>query len=174
MNDFIEKVILKRASVRKFTGAAIPKDKLDAIVRAGFAAPSAVDVRPWAFVVVTERAKLDALASGLSYAKMLSAAGAAIVVCGVPNKDETIAKIHWVEDCSAATQNILLAACAEGLGAVWTAVYPDEGKTRHVRKTLGIPEDIVPLNVVPIGLPEGQYPKAKDKYDPKAVHCENW
>jgi nitroreductase len=174
MNDFIEKVILKRASVRKFTGAAIPKDTLDAIVRAGFAAPSAVDVRPWAFVVVTERATLDALASGLPYAKMLGKAGAAIVVCGVPNKDDNFAKVYWDEDCSAATQNILLAACSLGLGAVWTAVYPEEDRTAHVRRILGLPTDIVPLNVVPIGVPEGEYPKAKDKYDPKAVHYEKW
>jgi nitroreductase len=174
MNDFIEKVILRRASVRKYTGAPIAAEKLDALVRAGFAAPSAVDVRPWAFVVVTERARLNALAAGLPYAKMLERAGAAIVVCGVPEKDDSFARIHWVEDCSAATQNILLAACAEGLGAVWTAVYPDEVRTAHVRKTLGLPVDIVPLNVVPIGVPDGEYPKAKDKYDPKAVHRENW
>lgn len=174
MSDFIERVILRRASARKYTGAPIPKEKLEAIVRAGFAAPSAVDVRPWAFVVVTERAKLDALAAGLPYAKMLGKAGAAIVVCGLPRKDSGFAERFWVQDCSAATENILLAACSLGLGAVWTAVYPEEDRTAHVRQVLGLPPEALPLNVVPIGVPEGEYPKAKDKYDPGALHFERW
>lgn len=174
MSDFIEEVILRRASVRKFTGEAVPKEKLEAILRAGFAAPSAVDVRPWAFVAVTERAKLDELASGLPYAKMLGTAGAAIVVCGLPDKDATFARLHWVADCSAATENILLAATSLGLGAVWTAAYPYEDRLGHVRKTLGIPATVVPLNVIPIGVPALPYPKAKDKYDEGALHLERW
>jgi len=174
MSDFIEQVILKRASVRKYTGAPIPKEKLEALVRAGFAAPSAVDVRPWAFVVVTERARLDALAAGLPYAKMLGKAGAAIVVCGLPHKDSGFAERFWVQDCSAATENILLAARSLGLGAVWTAVYPEEDRVAHVREVLGLPAEVLPLNVLPIGVPEGEYPAAKDKYDPGALHFERW
>ncbi len=173
MTDFISKIILERASVRKFTGEAVPAEKLDAIVRAGFAAPSAVDVRPWAFIVVTERAKLDELASGLPFAKMLAAAGAAVIVCGLPGKSG-FAKLFWQEDCSAASENILLAAKAEGLGAVWTAVYPDPERLAHVRRTLGIPADVEPLNVIPIGVVDGGYPAAKDKYDPSAVHQNSW
>jgi len=173
MTDFVSKIILGRASVRKFTGEAVPAEKLDAIVRAGFAAPSAVDVRPWAFVVVTERAKLDELAAGLPYAKMLTKAGAAIIVCGLPGKS-SFAKLFWQEDCSAAAENILLAAKAEGLGAVWTAVYPDPERIKHLRAVLGIPSDVEPLNVIPIGITEGAYPAAKDKFDKTALHYNSW
>jgi nitroreductase len=171
--DFIESVILTRASVRSFTGQAISKDVLTRIARAGMAAPSAVNVQPWDLVVVTSRETLDALCRTLPYAKMLDKAGAAFVVCGNPAKD-AIAKLHWAEDCSAVTENILLAVHSLGLGAVWTAVHPDQARVAAVRKILGIPEAIVPLNVIPVGVISGNAPAPKDKFNPKALHFDGW
>jgi nitroreductase len=172
--DFIENVIMTRASARKYTGESISEEDLLRIVKAGFAAPSAVNVQPWDIVLVTDRSKLDALCHKLPYAKMLDKAAAAIVVCGNPHKDLLVAKHHWKVDCAAMTENILLAAHSLGYGAVWTAVHPDEAREKSVRQTLGIPEKIIPLNVIPIGVIEGKAPEPKDKLNKKALHREEW
>jgi nitroreductase len=172
--DFIDTVIMTRASARKYTGESIPEEDLLRIVKAGFAAPSAVNIQPWDIVLVTDRAKLDALCKGLPYAKMLDKAAAAIVVCGNPHKDLLVAKHHWKVDCAAMTENILLAAHSLGYGAVWTAVHPDEAREKPVRQILGIPEKIIPLNVIPIGVIDGKAPEPKDKFNKKALHREEW
>jgi nitroreductase len=166
-------VIYTRKSVRSFTGDAVSREDLMKIIRAGMSAPSAVNIQPWAFIIVTERKTLDALCDRLPYAKMLDKAGAAIVVCGIPGKDAVYSGRYWVMDCSAATENILLAAHALGLGAVWTAVHADEERVHTVRKILGIPETIVPLNVVPIGVPKGTG-SVIDKFREENIHWERW
>jgi nitroreductase len=134
------------------------------------AAPTAMDKRPWVFVAVTKRENLDKLADGLSYAQMLKQASAAILVCGDTTK--TIGEF-WKMDCSAASENLLLAVEATGLGAVWTAVYPDPAKINHVRDILGLPQTIIPLNCIPIGYPTG-IEKPKDKWNPANIHWEKW
>jgi len=171
-NEALE-VIYTRRSVRSFTGEAVSHDDLMAILRAGMSAPSAVNVQPWAFVVVTRRETLDELCAKLPYAKMLDKAGAAIVVCGIPNKDRLYTKDYWVMDCSAASENILLSAHALGLGAVWTAVYVDKERISNVRKILNIPEDIIPLNVIPIGVPKDRG-HVTDKFKEENIHWERW
>ena len=172
MNDAIT-VIHSRKSVRNFTGQTVSRDLLDKIVRAGMAAPSAVNMQPWSFVVVTYRQTLDMLNDGLPYAKMLGKAGAAIIVCAIPEKAFDGSKEFAIIDSTLAGENILLAAEALGLGAVWTAVYPDDDRMNIVRKVLGIPGNIIPLNVIPIGYPVGT-DKPKNKYKPENVHWEKW
>ncbi|MEW6602325.1 MAG: nitroreductase family protein [Nitrospirota bacterium] len=171
--DFLN-VIYTRRSVRKFTGEKVKPEDLDAILRAGMSAPSAVNVQPWAFVVVTARNILDDLCGALPFAKMLDKAGAAIVVCGVPDKDDTYAKQYWVMDCSLASGNILLAAHALGYGAVWTAAYVDSDRVNSVRRILSIPDNIIPLNVIPIGVPVDRDAKPVDKYRQENIHREKW
>ena len=156
--------IAERKSVRKYLNKSVEEDKIDAMVKAGMAAPSGMDRRPWEFVVVTDREALDSMAAKLPYAKMLTNAPLAIVVCG-----DTTRSSYWYLDCSAATQNVLLAAEALGLGAVWTAAYPYEDRIDVVRQNTGLPENIVPLCVIPIGYPDGPQ-KAKDKFDLQLVH----
>jgi len=172
--DFIDSVIMTRASVRSFTGAGIPRETLLRIAKAGMAAPSATDVRPWALMIVSDRPKLDALNACLPYAKMLDKAAAAFVVCGDPHKDENVAPRFWTVDCAAMTENILLATHSLGLGAVWTAVYPDEARMESVRGILGIPPRIMPFNVIPVGHIAGEAPAPKDKYDPAALRFNSW
>lgn len=167
------KVIYTRRSVRSFTGDTVSREDLMKILRAGMSAPSAVNIQPWAFVVVTKRETLDELCARLPYAKMLDRAGAAIVVCGIPDKDEVYSGKYWVMDCSAATENILLAAHALGLGAVWTAVYVDEQRMLDVREILGIPQNIIPLNVIPIGVPKGGG-TVIDKFKEENIRWERW
>ena len=152
--DDIIDVIINRKSVRQYTDQPVSREQLEALVKAAVSAPSAVNKQPWAFVVIDDRATLDSLAALLPYAKMVTKASAAIVVCGDLSKayygldDE-----YWIQDCSAATENLLLAAEAMGLGAVWTAVYPEEDRVEIVRKQLALPELIVPLNLIPVGYP---------------------
>ena len=173
MNDTL-KTIFNRKSVRSYTDAAVSKEQLIMLSRAGMAAPTAVDSRPWDFILITDKAVLKKLAGVLPYAKMAEQAAAAIIVTGdldrqFGGKDASF----WVFDCSAASENILLAAESMGLGAVWTAVYPDKERVLAVRKTLGIPEHIVPLNFIPIGVPTGK-DKPKDKFNPKQIHENGW
>jgi nitroreductase len=164
-------VICERKSVRSFKDGdkVIPKETLDAIIKAAFAAPSAVNLQPWHFVIIDKRTILDTLGDGLPYAKMLCSASAAIVVCA----DTQISELYWVVDCAAATQNILLSVEAFGLGAVWTAVYPQKERVSFVKNLLNLPENIIPLNVIPIGYPKGTN-KAKDKYKAQKVHINGW
>ena len=166
-------VIHSRKSVRSFTGEAVSKEDLVEILRAGMAAPSAVGRSPWEFVAVTERASLDALREGLPYAKMLDKAGAAIVVCGIPAKAHLQKVEYAVIDGTCASENILLAVEALGLGAVWTAAYPYEDRATHVRQVLGIPAEVIPLNVIPIGHPTG-VDKPKEKFRAENIHWQRW
>jgi len=170
------KIIMNRKSVRKYTSKAITDQQIDAIIRAGMAAPTAANKQPWAFIVIKNRKTLEKLAENLPYCKMAKNAQAAIVVCGVPEwglPPENREAEYWIQDCSAASENILLAAEALGLGAVWTGVYPVEERVRTVRDILGIPQNVIPLNVIPVGYPAGEE-KPKDKYKPERIHFEKW
>lgn len=160
--------IFARKSVRTYLNKGVEKEKIDLMLRAGMAAPSGKDVRPWEFVVVTDRASLDSMAAALPYAKMLTEARYAIVVCGDSTRSS-----YWYLDCSAATQNILLAAESLGLGAVWTAAYPYEDRMEVVRKHTALPENILPLCVIPFGYPATQQ-QPKQKYDEKKIHYEKY
>lgn len=166
-------VIHARKSVRKFTGAPVSKADLDKIIKAGMAAPTAVNMQPWSFVVVTDRKKLDELAAGLPYARMLTKAGAAIIVCTEPDKAYEKSKDLAIIDASLAGENILLAIEALGLGGVWTAAYPYADRMKHVRTVLNIPPEVIPLNVIVTGVPAGQN-KPKDKYRKEKIHWERW
>jgi len=166
-------VIHSRKSVRIFTGQAVSKGDLNTILRAGMAAPTAVNKQPWSFIVITERKTLNVLADKLKNASMLGKAGAAIIVCAIPEKAYGQKKDLAIIDSALAGENILLAIEALGLGATWTAAYPYEDRMNIVRKTLGIPERVIPLNVIPIGHPTGS-DKPKNKYKPENIHWEKW
>ena len=166
-------VIHSRKSVKSFTGAAVSTENLDKILRAGMAAPTAVNKQPWSFVVVTDKKKIDALAAGLPNARGIDKAGAVIIVCTEPAKANLQSKDFAIIDASLASQNILLATEALGLGGHWTASYPYEDKMKHVRTVLGIPNNVIPLNVILVGVPTGE-DKPKDKYQKDKIHWEKW
>ena len=167
--------IAARTSIRKFDPSKPVSDAdIEKILKAGMCAPSAMDRRPWEFIVVKDKAKLAALGSRLPYSRCANGAQAAIVVCG--NLDNGLpgrGKEYWIHDCSAATMNILLAAKGLGLGAVWTGVYPGEDRVAVVREVLAIPEGYAPLNVIPLGYP-AENPTPKDKWNPAKVHHDKW
>lgn len=167
--------ISTRKSVRKFDASRdVEDEKVEKMLRAAMSAPSAMDRRPWEFVVVKDRAKLSALAARLPYSRVGNGAKLAIVVCGsIDNGLPGRGKEYWIHDCSAATMNLLLAAHAQGLGAVWTGVFPGEDRVAAVREILSIPDGYMPLNVVPVGYP-AENPPAKDKWNPAKIHYDNW
>ena len=177
-------VIMSRTSIRSFTGDPVSKEQLEVILKAGMAAPTAMNSQPWRFVVITDKARIEELFCNGPRSGMFKTAGAVIVVCGQttamrkpfgqPDAPEVeMENIFWFEDCSAATQNILLAVNALGLGAVWTAGYPAMERVASVAEALGLPEKVVPLCVIPIGVP-AETPAPKDKWNPSNIHWEQW
>jgi nitroreductase len=166
-------VIRNRKSVRNFTGESVTQDQLEILLKAAMAASSAVNCQPWEFVVVTDRKTLDKLGDVLPYAKMIYKAGAAIIVCGIPAKAHKNFVEYAIIDSTLASQNILLAAEAIGLGAIWTATYPYPDRMKSVRSILNIPSDVIPLNVIPIGHPTGE-DVPKNKFDAGKIHREKW
>lgn len=168
MNNAVE-TIMTRTSIRSFSDRAVSADTIEMLLRAGMAAPTAVNLQPWHFVVVNDRAKLDELGGNGRQSKMWQESTLAIAVCGNMNKAmEGPGRDFWIQDCSAATENILLAAHALGLGAVWTGCYPIEERVSNVSQILGLPENIIPLCVIVMGYPNEQ-PAPKDKWKPENV-----
>lgn len=161
--------IFARRSIREYTTEVISEKDIKTMLEAAMAAPSASNRKPWHFITVTDRQILDSLARVHPYGKMLFKAPLCIVVCG----DITISAGSWVQDCSAATENLLLAAAALGLGAVWLGVHPREERVGSIRKALNIPETIVPLNLISIGHP-AEEKEPRTQYDEQRVHRQQW
>ena len=177
-------IIMSRTSIRSFTGDPVSKEQLETIPKAGMAAPSAMNGQPWRFVVVTDKEKIASVFGSGFRGEMFTQAGAVIVVCGETTQmrkpfgqpdapEEEMPNKFWYEDCSAAAQNILLAAKALGLGAVWTAGYPAMERVSSIAYALGIPEKVIPLCVIPVGVP-AENPEPKDKWKPENIHWEQW
>ena len=163
--------ILTRRSIRQFTDQSVSEAVVEDLLRAAMSAPSAGNQQPWQFVVITDRELLDTIPSIHPYSAMLRQAPLAILVCG----DEQLEthKGYWVQDCSAATQNLLLAAHARGLGAVWLGIYPRMDRVAGLRKLLGLPEHVVPMALVAIGHPAEHLPPA-ERYNAARVHRNRW
>lgn len=161
--------IMTRTSIRSFTDRAFSADTVEMLLRAGMAAPTAVNLQPWHFVVVNDRAKIDELGGNGRQSQMWHESPLVIVVCGNMEKAmDGAGQAFWVQDCSAATENILLAAHALGLGAVWTGCYPIEERVANISQVLGLPEHIVPLCAIVMGYPN-ESPQPKDKWKPENV-----
>lgn len=161
--------IATRTSVRDYEARPVEKEKIEKMLRAAMAAPTAMNKQPWHFVVVDQRNVLDALAGANPYAKMLKKAPLAIVVCG--NTDKMIeggGRDFWIQDASAATENLLLAAHAMGLGAVWTGAYPSEERCISISKVLSLSDNLIPLNMIVVGYP-AEHPQPKQKFKEENV-----
>lgn len=166
--------IMTRRSIRRYTDEDVTAEQVETLLRAAMAAPTAIDNRDWAFIVVRDRQTLcDIAAQEDGNAEMLKTAPVGIVVCGDMNLTIKSDPDYWIQDCSAATQNLLLAAHACGLGAVWLGTYPVMNRVKGVAKVLGLPEHIVPLAVVSIGHPARILPP-EDHFEPEKIHFERW
>ncbi len=163
----LKDILLKRRSVRSFTDEAVNDHDIDYLLHAGMSGPSAMNFRPWEFYVIKDPSKIAEL-NKVGYAKYKSTL--MIVVAGNIFRFVPFASAFWVEDASAATENILLAATDLGLGAVWCGVYPVKHEIKQVSKILALPKHIIPLNIVIIGHPAGEIPNPRDQYDEKLIH----
>ncbi len=168
--------IMTRTSVRTYTSQPVEQDKIDILLKAGMAAPSGGNRQPWSFVVIKDRAVLDAFPEIIKGAHMAAKAQLAIVVCGkaIPQEGMLMPE-YWVQDCSAVTENILLAAHGIGLGTVWCGAYPENGSGRveAMSKLLNLPDDVFALNIIVVGYPDGE-PVIKDKWDASKVHYNRY
>jgi len=164
--------IFARRSIRDYTPQAVPDELIQELLAAAMQAPSAGNQQPWHFVLVTERKQLNALAGVLPYGQSLKAAPLGVAVCA----DLGLEKYpgFWIQDCSAATQNLLLAAQARGLGAVWLGVYPIEERVAGVQQVLGLPGQVVPLCVVALGYPVAKPQPPARRYDQTRLHHNHW
>jgi len=163
--------ILSRRSIRRYFKKPVPDEIIKELLQAAMSAPSAGNQQPWQFVVIKDRAILDEIPRVHPYSHMLNDAQVAILICGDLSAESH--KGFWVQDCSAATENLLVAANAKGLGAVWLGVYPRVDRVEGIRRILNIPEHIVPLSLIPIGYPAEKRLK-EDRYDAAKVHYDRW
>ena len=163
--------ILTRRSIRRYTEQTISDEEITAILRAGMHGPSAGNAQPWHFMVVRDRSHLNEIALKHPFAKMLFHTTVAIVVCADTAHEKYPG--NWVLDCSAASQNILLAAHALGIGSVWVGIYPEQDRMELLKTVLSLPENIQPLSLIPIGYPaETRHPE--DRYHPERIHYDVW
>ncbi|MDR2184439.1 MAG: nitroreductase family protein [Treponema sp.] len=166
--------IFERRSVRDFLSRPVEADKIERILRAGFEAPSAHNRRPWEFLVISGREDLEALSRMSPYAKMCAKAAAAVAACVNLKLGESKDEDHnawWIQDLSAATENMLLQIVDEGLGGVWLGWYPDQGRVKAFSERFGLPAHLLPFSLIALGYPAGP-PGKRDRFDAAKVHYE--
>jgi nitroreductase len=163
--------ILSRRSVRKYEKQAISAEELTDLVRYAMYAPSAVNKQPWHFIIIDDRNVLNEIMKFHPHASMLSQAAAAILVCGDEEMAHTPA--YWPVDCSAATQNLLLAAHGKGFGAVWLGIYPREERIEAMKKLMQLPAHIHPFSLISIGYTT-EAPRIANRFKPERIHTNKW
>jgi len=165
--------IFTRRSIRQYTGAPVSDALVHDLLEAAMAAPSAVAKDPWEFVIVRDQPMRARIAAGLPNGAMLAEAALGIVVCGDLDRAHDHQLSYMLQDCSAAIENLLLAANALGLGACWLGVHPRPDRVEHIRTLFGVPNHVIPVAVMSIGWPAEQH-AARTRYRATAVHKEAW
>jgi nitroreductase len=165
--------IFSRRSIRKYQDKEVPEAMLTDLLEAAMAAPSAVAKDPWHFIVIKNRETLNKITTIIPSAKMLSEAPTALIICGDINKVNIQSESFLLQDLSAATENILIAANILGLGTCWLGIHPREDRLAGITELLGLPANIIPMCGVALGWPDEQ-PEARTRYNPKRVHPERW
>jgi len=164
--DALEAIHTRR-SIRRYEDRPVPEELVEEVLRAAMMAPSAVNKQPWHFVVIDDRKLLGEIPKINPNAAMAAGAPLAILVCGDLKLEHPSG--YWVVDCAAAVENLLLAAHALGLGAVWTGVYPRQQRIDGLKKLFGLPEHVMPHTLVVLGYP-AERPPSQDRYRPERVH----
>ncbi len=171
----MENMIFKRTSVRSYTSEKITSEEIELLMKAAMAAPSGCNAQPWEFIVVQKREILDKIMQVHPFSTMLKEAPLAIVVCSNNDKrPQFVPHVQlWPQDCSAATENILLQAAEMGLGGVWLGVHPRYELQKPLSEVLNLPNNIIPFSIISIGHPKGEV-KPKDKFDKTKIHYDTW
>jgi len=170
MSDPLE-FIQRRRSIRQFTDEPVSDEQVETLLRAAMAAPSAGNQQPWAFVILRDRERLERVHDFHPYAGPLRTAALAILVCGDLGRQKH--EGYWVQDCSAAVENLLLAAANMGLGTCWLGVHPQPEREAGCRELCAVPDHLVPFALVAVGVPAETKGPA-DYYGPERVHQETW
>lgn len=165
--------IFRRRSIRVYAPGEVSEATVTKLLEAAMAAPSAMTKDPWQFVVVRDKGTMSQLASLHPGAAMLSSAAMAIVVCGDLETAFECNLSYLLQDCSAATENLLLAAHGLGLGACWVGIHPGEPLIKRVRELLALPASIIPVAVVSLGQP-GEHQPPRTRFNAHHVHREKW
>lgn len=163
--------ILNRKSIRKYTDEKVSDEIVEELLKAAMQAPSAGNQQSWEFVVLRDKEIMKKITEFHPYSNMLLNTDVAIVICGDVSKE--VFKGFWVQDCSAATENILIAAEDKGLGAVWLGVYPVEERVGATKELLKLPEGVIPLSIIPIGYPD-ENRKAVSRFNKEKIHYDRW
>ncbi len=168
--DLIEGIFTRR-SIRHYLNKEVSQQQIDTILKAGMYAPSANNQQPWHFIVVKDRELLNKIKEVHPYAKMLSEASMAILVCGDTHIE--LSKGYWVVDCAAATQNMLLAIHGLGLGGVWLGIHPREERIDEIRRIFSLPENVNPLSAIAVGY-SNEEKGMPERYKPERIHYNSW
>lgn len=163
--------LLKRRSIRRYRPETVDKSDIRLMLKTGMYAPSARNEQPWHFIVIDDRGLLDQIREVHPYASMLSGAALAILVCG--DEKLELSKDYWPVDCSAATQNILLAAHALGLGAVWLGVYPRQERQSSIRGVIDLPDHVHPFSLISVGHP-AEDKGMPDRFNEERIRWNEW
>jgi nitroreductase len=163
--------LLTRRSVRHFEQKPVPPELVQILLKAAMQAPSAANAQPWHFVVIADRLALEKVTEFHPAAESLHKAPMAILICGHDKLEKR--PDRWMQDCSAATQNMLLAAHANDLGAVWLGIHPEEIRIDGMRKLCNLPIEVHPLSLIAIGYPARMLPPV-DRFRPERIHYEKW
>ena len=169
MNFF--ELIKTRRSIRAYTDKDISDQDIEKIIDAAMSAPSAGNARPWHFIIIKEKELLEKIKDVNPYAKMADNAKMAIMICGDLSLEKH--KGFWVQDCSAATQNLLLASHALGIGSVWTGIHPIEDRVVNFSKIFNLPKNVIPLSLILLGYPK-KIPESESRFEANKIHHNKW
>ncbi len=170
MSDALD-FIFRRRSIRQYTEQPLTTETMTGLLQAAMAAPSAANGRPWEFVAVTDPRVLAELREALP--GHYNGQGVIVACCNLALASSPASERFWQQDLSAATENILLAATALGLGSVWTGAYPAPERAATIRRVLRIPENVTPLSLIWLGYPAEEKP-ARTQYDEARVHWQRY
>ena len=163
--------ILTRRSVRKYNKKPLPNHVVKELLEAAMSAPSAGNEQPWHFIIIDDPEILGKVPTFHNHAQMLKDASIAILVCSDMNLDKH--KGMWIQDCSAATQNILLAVRAKSLGAVWLGISPREERIKGMKQLTNLPDHVMPFSLISIGYPAEKQERL-NRYNPSRIHHNKW
>jgi nitroreductase len=166
-------LLFGRRSIRVYSPGPVTDNQVETLLRAAMAAPSAVGCDPWRFIVLRRREVLERVAEGLPHGRMLGTAAVGFVICGDLPSAHDRQLSYMLQDCSAAIQNLLLAAHALGLGACWLGVHPRQDRIQHVSEVLHLPPSVIPVAAVSVGCP-GEVKEPRTRYNPAYVHHDQW
>jgi len=163
--------ILSRRSIRKYNDKPVSFEELEDLVRYAMFAPSAVNKQPWHFIIIDNQKVLEEIMQFHPHANMLAHAAAAVLICGDDKLAHTPA--YWPVDCSAATENLLLAAHGKGLGAVWLGIYPREERIAAMKTLMNLPEHIHPFSLISVGNTD-EPPRVANRFKIEKIHRNKW